>query len=131
MLLARCASAPSPAPASTVGCESLTSEPKLVRRAEPYLPRELRGVAATATVELLVTTSGAVAAAETIEGDPLLGEAVSAAARQWAFEPILVDGRPTAARLRIHTQLTWPGARSAHVSIGKPCAVPAPAAADP
>jgi protein TonB len=70
--------------------------PRLVRRIEPAYPEIARAARIEGVVILEATTDihGRVAAVRVLRSIPLLDEAAIDAVRQWAYEPLLVNGRP-------------------------------------
>lgn len=74
--------------------------PERIRFEPPEYPEAARerGEEALVILELTVDRAGTVAAARSLRGPEDLAAAAVAAARQWAYEPTLVDGEPAAVR---------------------------------
>ncbi len=74
--------------------------PERTRFEPPMYPESARqrGEEALVILELTLDREGAVAEARPLRGPDDLAEAAAAAARQWVYEPTLVDGAPTALR---------------------------------
>jgi TonB family protein len=67
-----------------------------VHKVQPLYPplAKAAGVQGAVQVQLTVNEKGEVEAAEVVSGHPLLGDASLAAARQWAFKPTELEGKP-------------------------------------
>ena len=74
--------------------------PERIRFEPPTYPESARerGEEALVILELTVGGDGTVADARALRGPPDLGAAAVEAARQWTYEPTLVDGEPAAVR---------------------------------
>jgi TonB family protein len=72
--------------------------PRLVRRVEPAYPPIAIAARLSATVQLEaeVGARGEVAHVRVERGHPLFDEAALAAVRQWRYQPLLLNGEPTA-----------------------------------
>jgi protein TonB len=72
--------------------------PRLIRRIEPGYPEIARQARVEGVVILEATTDvyGRVAVVRVLRSLPLLDEAAVEAVRQWAYEPLVVNGRPRA-----------------------------------
>jgi TonB family protein len=70
--------------------------PKKIYDVPPVLPpiAQQAGVRGTVILELTVGADGAVTAARVLRSIPLLDAAAVEAARQWRYEPVLLNGRP-------------------------------------
>jgi protein TonB len=72
--------------------------PKLVRKVDPVYPElavqsHLR---ALVILEAEVDVSGQVRTVKVLRGHPLLDDAAMQAVKQWRYQPLLLDGAPTA-----------------------------------
>jgi outer membrane biosynthesis protein TonB len=107
--------------ADAVPYKAATNKPKLLVRKEPRVPYELHGVTTSVDLELLVSTTGQVAAVRFASGDGRFFEAARTAARGWRFEPFLADDKPVAAVVPVSFSLRWtigsPSPIIAHVGI--------------
>ncbi len=76
------------------------SRPERIRFEPPQFPESARarGEEGLVILELTLDVRGAVSEARSLRGAPDLSEAAVAAARQWVYEPTLVEGEPTAIR---------------------------------
>ena len=83
-----------------------TKVPKLLTKVEPVYSEEAQKAGAQGIVIVTVTTDvqGRVVDAKVIKSIPLLDAAVVKAVRQWVYEPMIIDGRPRAARFPITFQ---------------------------
>jgi protein TonB len=72
--------------------------PKVVRRVEPVYPLLAVSARLSAIVilEAEVDERGRVRAVKVLRGHPLLDEASIEAVRQWRYQPLLLNGEPTA-----------------------------------
>src|SRR5215212_1383299 len=109
-----CASTPQQAPSVVAPSSEAASQPefvetklgravrvspqrqlKIVRRVDPFYPEEARKARTTGAVKLdvLIDTDGNVADVTVLQGVPDgLTEAAVTAARQWKFEPVVMEG---------------------------------------
>ena len=83
---------------------------KATRRVNPYYPDEAkaRGMQGTAVVEVLVSETGEVISARCISGELVLCTASEEAARQWKFDPIVLEGTPVKVLGRISFNFKGP-----------------------
>jgi protein TonB len=86
-----------PPPERVVRISSLQA-PRLVRKVAPIYPDlALRaGVSGAVVVEAEVDTRGRVTAARVMDGHRLLEAAAVEAVQQWRYQPLLLNGEPTA-----------------------------------
>ena len=89
-------SPPSPPPIVRIG-NGLTA-PRLARRVEPSYPALAAAARATATVllEAEVDAKGEVIRASVVHGHPLFDAAAIEAVERWRYQPLLLNGVPTA-----------------------------------
>jgi len=87
-----------PPPPRVVRINSGIAPPRLVRRVEPAYPAIAVAARLSARVELEaeVDVRGEVASVHVERGHPLFDEAAVAAVRQWRYQPLLLNGEPTA-----------------------------------
>jgi protein TonB len=86
-----------PPPARVVRISSYAA-PKLVRKVAPIYP-ELAlksGASGVVVVEAKVDTRGGVTTVRVLSGHPLLETAAVEAVQQWRYQPLLLNGEPTA-----------------------------------
>jgi protein TonB len=90
-------SAPAPAP-RIVRIGGSIAAPRLVRRVDPAYPALALAARLSAAVQLEaeVDARGEVARVRVERGHPLFDEAAVAAVRQWRYQPLLLNGAPTA-----------------------------------
>lgn len=101
-------------PPKAVRVGGLITAPKVVKRVEPVFPplaaqAHLSGLV---ILEALVDTRGHVQEVKVLRGAPLFDEAALAAVKQWRYQPLLLNGQPTAFILTVTLRfnLTNPGA---------------------
>lgn len=87
-----------PPPPRVVRVGGLLTAPKLLRRVEPIFPplatqARLSGLV---ILEALVDVRGLVQEVKVLRGAPLFDEAAVTAVRQWRYQPLLLNGQPTA-----------------------------------
>ena len=77
--------------------------PKKTKHVQPAYPAEAlaQGIRGIVILEVVVGTSGKVESTSVIRSVPGLDEAAIAAARQWEYEPVKVDGKAVAVRLTV------------------------------
>lgn len=77
--------------------------PKILRRADPVVSEAMRaeGRDRMAVVEAVIAPDGRVIDAYYVRGDREWGSAVTAAVRQWQFEPVTRNGEPLTVRYQI------------------------------
>src|SRR5688500_7595603 len=70
--------------------------PRRTKFVAPAYPAEaqMRGLRGIVILELVVDEQGRVASADVIRSVPPFDDAALSAARQWEYEPTLVEGRP-------------------------------------
>jgi protein TonB len=78
--------------------------PRLVKRVAPeYPPLAVQArVVGEVVLEALVDEAGRVASVKLVSGPALLSEAAEEAVRQWRYQPLLLNGVPTAFILDVH-----------------------------
>jgi TonB family protein len=84
--------------------------PKRTRFVSPEFPPEaaamgLRGIV---ILELVIGPDGRVSDVVVIRSVPPFDEHATEAARQWEYEPTVVDGRPVSVRLTVPISFRWP-----------------------
>jgi protein TonB len=87
-----------PPPARVVRVGGQIKEPKKIRNVAPVYP-ELAvqsRVSAILIVEAEVDTRGQVRSVKVLRGHPLFDDAAVAAVKQWRYQPLLLNGEPTA-----------------------------------
>jgi TonB family protein len=101
------ASALTPA-AIRVSCRPVAEHPgmtpgHLVSKVPPRYPEEARkaGIEGTAVLRATITKSGTIENLKALSGPKDLQQATLQAARQWQYEPYLLNGKPIAVRLEI------------------------------
>jgi len=69
---------------------------KLVHSVKPEYPEVARrsGVEGTVHLQATIGPDGAVREVKVLSGHPLLGQAATAAVRQWRYRPTVLDGKP-------------------------------------
>jgi TonB family protein len=77
--------------------------PKKTRHVQPVYPAEAlaQGIRGIVILDLVVGTDGKVESTSVIRSVPGLDEAAIAAARQWEYEPVRVNGKPVAVRITV------------------------------
>jgi TonB family protein len=77
--------------------------PKKQKHVQPVYPQEAleQGLRGIVILDLVIDTEGRVAEMHIIRSIPGLDEAALAAARQWRYEPVKVDGRPVSVRVTV------------------------------
>ncbi len=77
--------------------------PKKNKHVQPTYPQEAlaKGIRGIVILDLVIDTEGQVAEMHVIRSIPGLDEAALAAARQWRYDPVEVDGRPVSVRLTV------------------------------
>jgi periplasmic protein TonB len=75
----------------------------LVSKVPPIYPEEARkaGIEGTAVLSARISGSGTLENLKALSGPKDLQQATLQAARQWQFEPYLVNGKPIAVRVEI------------------------------
>jgi periplasmic protein TonB len=91
-------SSTTPSPPRVVRVGGAIAAPRLVRRVDPAYPAIAIAARLSARVELEaeVDGRGVVARVSVERGHPLFDEAAIAAVRQWRYQPLLLNGEPTA-----------------------------------
>lgn len=104
--------APSAEPALKVAyVAGMESAPTVLRRAAPVYPQELRakGVQGMALVDARVDSTGRVVGVELVKATrPEFGERALEAARAWAFQPAMAQGKPIGSRVRLPFDFVMP-----------------------
>ena len=77
--------------------------PKKKKHVQPIYPQEAlaKGIRGIVILDLVIDSEGQVAEMHVIRSIPGLDEAALAAARQWRYDPVEVDGRPVSVRLTV------------------------------
>ena len=77
--------------------------PKKKKHVQPVYPKEAlaKGIRGIVILDLVIDTDGQVAEMHIIRSIPGLDEAALAAAGQWRYDPVKVDGRPVSVRLTV------------------------------
>jgi len=77
--------------------------PKKVKHVQPAYPAEAlaQGVRGIVILDVVVSAQGKVENATIVRSVPGLDEAALAAARQWEYEPVKVDGKPVRVRVTV------------------------------
>ncbi len=77
--------------------------PKKTKDVKPVYPQQAiaQGLRGIVIVEVVIDPRGAVSSVAIVRSVPGLDEAAIAAARQWRYEPVKVDGRPVSVRLTV------------------------------
>jgi len=77
--------------------------PKKVKHVQPIYPQEAlaQGVRGIVILDVVVDAQGKVESTSIVRSVPGLDEAAVAAARQWQYEPIKVNGQPVRVRLTV------------------------------
>jgi protein TonB len=67
----------------------------VIKRVNPEYPQEAKDakIQGVVTVELTIGEDGNVITAKALSGHPMLRDAAVAAAKQWQFQPTVVDGK--------------------------------------
>jgi TonB family protein len=77
--------------------------PKKKKHVQPVYPQEAlaQGIRGIVILDVIVGTDGRVEETHVIRSIPGLDEAAIAAARQWEYEPVKVDGKPVRVKLTV------------------------------
>ena len=77
--------------------------PALITRVEPLYPllAQMSNVEGVVILEALVGEDGTVRSVKVLRGQPLLAKAATDAVRQWQYEPLRLNGTPTAFELTV------------------------------
>ena len=80
-----------------VPCKGDIKPPKLIKRVDPVYPEEARknGEQGVVILEAKIDEKGRVMDAMILRSIPELDQAAIDAVRQWVYEPLLIDGKPT------------------------------------
>jgi TonB family protein len=83
---------------------------RVAERVEPQYPEAARAqhVQGAVVLDLTVDRNGVVQKLHPVSGDPELAQAASDAVRQWHFEPLVRDGRPTTFETHITLSFVLP-----------------------
>jgi TonB family protein len=65
-----------------------------VARVEPIYPAEANGVEGEVSLDAVIGKDGRILSLGVRSGDPVLANAALAAARQWTFRPLKLNGTP-------------------------------------
>jgi protein TonB len=87
-----------PPPPKVVRIGGKILAPRIVRRVDPAYPEVAAGarIKATVVVEAQVDTAGHVQTTKVVQGHPLFDESAVTALKQWRYQPLLLNGEPTA-----------------------------------
>ncbi len=127
-LLAGARNSPLAQAASDAKAASITLDP--VESAKAIYPPEARAknIEGSITVEALVSETGDVENVHVVPGDPLLTGAARDAASKWKFKPATLDGKSTAAVIKISFNFVLSDASQAtdgvHGEVGPATALP-------
>ena len=90
-------------PAAAPALPMQRTEPRLLRRAVPEYPNQLRRakVGGTVTVTMTVDAEGRVTNVRSISGPAGLRPAAEAAAQRWRYEPATVNGKPSESSVNV------------------------------
>lgn len=106
-----------PPPQRVVRVGGLITAPKLVRRVEPIFPplAQQARLSGLVILEALVDVRGHVQEVKVLRGAPLFDEAAVEAVKQWRYQPLLLNGQPTAFILTVTLRfnLQTPGSTAA------------------
>jgi TonB family protein len=82
-----------------VACKDDLKPPKLIKKVDPVYPEEARkkGIQGVVILEAKIDESGRVMDTMILRSIPELDQAAADAVRQWVYEPMLIDGKPTKA----------------------------------
>lgn len=113
VLAADPSSAPAPmaSVAKVVKVAGMDKAPVVVKKVIPAYPGELReqGIQGTATVDMLVDSTGRVVSAELVNATvPEFGQLALKAAKDWTFVPASAQGKPIATRVRVPFEFVMP-----------------------
>ena len=84
--------------------------PERDRHVAPVYPPEAKAIDLEGIVilEIFISETGEVTNARAVRGIPMLEEAAIAAAKQWRFQPTVIDGRPVPARMTVTVPFPQP-----------------------
>ena len=87
-----------PPPAKVVRIGGQIAQPKLIRQVKPVYPdlAVQSRVSALVILEAEVDTRGYVKTVKVLRGHPLFDESAIEAVKQWRYQPLLLNGEPTA-----------------------------------
>jgi protein TonB len=79
------------------------SAPALLKRVEPVYPAiaQLASIDGVVILDAIVDEHGRVQSLKVLRGHPLLAEAATEAVTQWEYEPLKLNGQPTAFQLTV------------------------------
>jgi TonB family protein len=82
-----------------VACKGDIQPPKLIKKVNPVYPEEARkkGIQGVVILEAKIDEYGRAMDAMILRSIPELDQAAIDAVRQWVYEPLLIDGKPTKA----------------------------------
>ena len=99
---------PLPPPAPPVSHEPVriggqVSAPALVKRVEPQYPAiaQMAAIDGVVILDAIVDEHGRVQSLKVLRGHPLLAKAATEAVQQWEYEPLKLNGTPTAFELTV------------------------------
>ena len=99
---------PPPPPPPSVSHEPVriggqVSAPALVKRVEPAYPAiaQLAAIDGIVILDAIVDEHGRIQSVKVLRGHPLLAKAASEAVQQWEYEPLKLNGTPTAFELTV------------------------------
>jgi TonB family protein len=78
-------------------------EPKILKKVDPVYPEEARkqGLDGDVIIEATVDEAGKVKEAKVLRGVDGLNQAALDAVKQWAYEPMMIDGKPKAVKFTV------------------------------
>jgi protein TonB len=77
--------------------------PKIVNMVEPVYPEDARkrGIEGTVILEATADIKGKVQGVKVLRGVDGLNQAALDAVKQWAYEPLMIDGKPKAVKFTV------------------------------
>jgi protein TonB len=90
--------------ADTLHVSEPEAEKAIIQRVQPVYPpiAKISNLFGQVVVDMTVGENGSVEQADVVTGNPILGGAAKAAAKNWKFQPFLSDGKPAKAVVRIN-----------------------------
>ena len=94
---------PPPVSREPVRIGGQVSAPALVKRVEPVYPSiaQLAAIDGIVILDAIVDEHGRIQSVKVLRGHPLLARAASDAVQQWEYEPLKLNGTPTAFELTV------------------------------
>lgn len=98
-----------------VRCIDGIEPPKLVKKVNPVYPEIARraGVEGVVILEIKTDAAGRVQAAKILRSIPLLDQAAIDAVKQWAYEPLIIEGVPKPALFTVTVNFRLDGEKAA------------------